>query len=865
MDSILLESVLKALPVNFGETLASLPAPVSNLQVVGMTDTTISLTWSTPNGYGSDVDEYDLRYREKNTLPWTDILGIRALTRTLTGLTTGTTYEIQITAKNAVGDSPISQILEGSTTLVLSAPSAISDLAGTPSVGQVSLNWSPPSDGNDPIQGYRIYARLFGVGEYLQVGLSSGTSSVIGDLTDAQAYQFIVRAFNSINEGPDSNVLALTLPGLPDEVAGLSLLANNPGELAASWSAAAGNGSGVTGYRVEYRAGTSGPWIVWDTVVGTSATITGLADGTLYQVQVFAINAVGVSPTATPSSQTTQVTATVPAAISDLAEVSKTETTITVNWTASNDGGSPITGFRVEYRAGTSGGFTALPVVTDPADTIEGLTAGTAYQIKVIAINVIGDSADSNIITVTTDAAASLVFACPTSDPPVFKENLAGFAVCETSSVWRPASGGNPQIVTISDLNPSTIRAAADLTGNVIVIPLVSGISNLAGSDMTVDWNNGIFCGWAAPDIGYSIEGGTLILTPNAGNVVMSHFGARGGSAMGGESDAISIRNENGFTVMDRITATRGIDGCQDIERSNMRVDVRYSFYSRMLYKVSSNGPGNDSNQTDNGYMPDGSAHNFGGLWGSNNNVENIFGSSLFNVIDSMRQRSWLWRGEEDVMQIFDFVQNWGERAGRPIDCDHITYYGCTWRTGIDTQLRFPGAYDLAPLQSDSPFNTGSGNTAWVSECEYIRGGVPQNLSNQFDVFRSIDGGRIASGWGHHGDSGGFELMPYVIDPTILGTGQTRINNIVDAAGMKPLNNNTEDAAEKTRIKNNTSQFQVGEFQYSSASRNGSGSPITLADLGIVLDGSEHDIQSNGRTRIENILLDLKNQREVQY
>ncbi|MEM6765665.1 MAG: fibronectin type III domain-containing protein [Bacteroidota bacterium] len=500
---------------------------------------------------------------------------------------------------------------------------------------------------------------------------------------------------------------------------------------------------------------------------------------------------------------------------------------------------------------------------------VSGLANDTIQEVVVRTLTDIGESPDSNIVAGIPSSASTPIYACanPSSNPPVFKESSAGYAVCEASEVWRPSSGGPPQIVTVSDLNPNTIRSISDLPGNVIIIPLISGISNLAGNSLTMDSARSIFCGWAAPDIGYSIENGPLIIQDGAGTIVMSHFGARGGSQMGGQNDSISIRNQGGFTVLDRVSATRAIDGANDGERSDLRVDVRHCFFSRMLYKTASdsgNGPNNG------GYHPEqldgfNQAHNFCGLWGSNTSATNINVSSSFNVLDSHRQRSWLWRGFGDVLQLYDFIQNYGERAGRAIACSHITYFGCTWRTGQDGQTRWPGAHDLAPLQADNPFNSTSGNTAWVSNCEFIRAGVPQNLSDQFAVFRSINSARKASGWNHHNDSGGFELMPYVIDPSIVGTGQTRIDNIVNAAGMKPFNLNPEDAAEKIRIKDNTSMMQLGEFQYSTASKNGSGQVITLADLGITLDGTENDLLSNGRTRIEDQLLNLKNQREIQF
>ena len=72
----------------------------------------------------------------------------------------------------------------------------------------------------------------------------------------------------------------------------------NSGELAVSWDAPSSDGgSKVTGYRVQWKE-SSGSWdtpsdVSETTVTGTAHTITGLTDGTEYDVQVRAVNSEG--------------------------------------------------------------------------------------------------------------------------------------------------------------------------------------------------------------------------------------------------------------------------------------------------------------------------------------------------------------------------------------------------------------------------------------------------------------------------------------------------------------------------------------------------------------------------------------------
>ena len=68
--------------------------------------------------------------------------------------------------------------------------------------------------------------------------------------------------------------------------------------LTMSWSAPGNTGRpSITGYRLQYRSGASGPWTVWpQEVSGTSAVIANLTADTAYQVQVRAVNADGAGP-----------------------------------------------------------------------------------------------------------------------------------------------------------------------------------------------------------------------------------------------------------------------------------------------------------------------------------------------------------------------------------------------------------------------------------------------------------------------------------------------------------------------------------------------------------------------------------------
>ena len=110
------------------------------------------------------------------------------------------------------------------------------------------------------------------------------------------------------------------------------------------------------------------------------------------------------------SAETGAVPPTTPAPPQSL-NVSPDDTgTLDVSWEApASDGGSAITGYKVQWKSGSedydgSAGSTRQAEITDPASrthTITGLTDGVAYAVRVIAVNDVGDGPPSDEATGT--------------------------------------------------------------------------------------------------------------------------------------------------------------------------------------------------------------------------------------------------------------------------------------------------------------------------------------------------------------------------------------------------------------------------------------------------------------------------------
>ncbi len=211
---------------------------------------------------------------------------------------------------------------------------------------------------------------------YSDTGLTAGTS-----------YTYTVRASNTGGTSAPSNPATVTTPvAAPPAPAGLVGSATSSTAVSLSWSTS----SGATGYAV-LRDGVQigSPQV-------TSFTDSGLAAGTSYVYSVRASNAGGTSPTSSPVTVTTPVTA--PSAPSGLVGSASGNTAASLSWSTS----SGATGYAV-LRDGVQVGSTQVTSFTD-----SGLAAGTSYVYSVRASNAGGTSPTSSPVTVTTPVTATV-------------------------------------------------------------------------------------------------------------------------------------------------------------------------------------------------------------------------------------------------------------------------------------------------------------------------------------------------------------------------------------------------------------------------------------------------------------------------
>ena len=276
----------------------------------------------------------------------------------------------------------------------------------------ISLNWSPPqNNGGSAITGYEIDYRIVPSTTYANlVTLGNVTTFTHANLITGKTYLYRVSAINSIGTGsPSPEVLATPT----DSSAPIKNIAPNPPQsltaaiysstqVNLSWNSPSPNGGPpVTGYRIEYMLD-AGNFTNLVSNSGSSFTAyshTGLQVGHTYTYRIFAINSIGTSNSSNTATAIPVQVTTIPGSPTLSANPSSA-TSISLSWNPpSNDGGSAITGYKIEYSNGTTSQYNILVANTGNTQTSylhKGLTTGKIYTYRVTAINSIGAGNPSN-------------------------------------------------------------------------------------------------------------------------------------------------------------------------------------------------------------------------------------------------------------------------------------------------------------------------------------------------------------------------------------------------------------------------------------------------------------------------------------
>ena len=168
----------------------------------------VRVSWVAPasNG-GTAVTDYAVQRSPNGTSGWVTITdGVNTATAfTVSGLANGTRYYFRVLARNAVGYSPSSNVVNA---IPRTIPAAVRSLSVTPAAtGQLRLAWlAPASNGGSAITDYLIQRSPNGTTGWVTItdGVSTATAFTVTGLRNGTRYYFRVYPRNAAGYGPAS-------------------------------------------------------------------------------------------------------------------------------------------------------------------------------------------------------------------------------------------------------------------------------------------------------------------------------------------------------------------------------------------------------------------------------------------------------------------------------------------------------------------------------------------------------------------------------------------------------------------------------------------------------------------------------------
>lgn len=320
---------------------------------------------------------------------------------TISGLTNGTTYSVQMRTVTNLVTSALSNSVNGTPVLIISpTPPTVSN--ALVSSKQAAVTYSA-GGGNNIL--YNEYS-IDGGATYVPFSSSSSTFKVFG-LTNGTPTNVLVRTVTSSGVSSTStyNVTAKDLPAAPF-ISGV--VAGNQ-QLLVTVSHGDLNGGTLSGFSVSLNGGaynTISSANIITTGDESDITITGLTNGTSYRVQVKQITEVGSSPASVSSKNNVPYTSPAVPVINSLTAFNSS-VRMAFTLPSNNNGGKPIVGYKYKLNAEP----TEYWVYSSPA-WIPDLSNGIDYTIQLSAVNseISSEySASSNVVTPYNVASAPII------------------------------------------------------------------------------------------------------------------------------------------------------------------------------------------------------------------------------------------------------------------------------------------------------------------------------------------------------------------------------------------------------------------------------------------------------------------------
>ena len=402
------------------ETPRTKPKPPTEVNIKEYGDGILKVGWTAPEDNGgsalvsfkvqwkSGSDTFDDAATDGREKTVTAVAGTTTYETIISSLANGTRYTVRVLAVNGNratdNTSDTSDTASGTPSTMPRAPKSVT----ITNKGDRTLivTWEPPdNDGGSAITKYKVQWMGDGDTEWTTPAnekLASDRSHEITDLTNGVQYTVQVFARNEHGLSTEYGQVTGRPSKRPDAPTAVKVTAHGDGWLEVTWTEPEDKGGLDTTYIVQWKSGSNDFSETYQNTPAISPQrITNLLNGTEYTVRVFAENDRGKSR---ESNTATGTPSTVPQPPTEVNISGFGDKSLTVAWTAptgiEDTGGSPITGFKIQWKLNSQTGWSTYEERNDqdnqsPYTITETLANGKKYDVRVIAVNINGDSRES--------------------------------------------------------------------------------------------------------------------------------------------------------------------------------------------------------------------------------------------------------------------------------------------------------------------------------------------------------------------------------------------------------------------------------------------------------------------------------------
>ena len=304
-------------------TPGTIPPSPPTISFGNLSGTSLPVHWTRPNNNGAEITSYTLEQRTGTGGTYTTVFEGLDTTFTATGLGPEETYFFRVRASNVNGPSGNSntisynpgRMIEGS---MVGCDAVFRDPGGSGNYTNnqdITMTFLPAGSTEKVKVSFNSFSVESGF-DFLHVYDGPNTSSpLVASLTGSEVPEDITATgtggeLTFVFESDESGVrtgwnadISCTSPGAPDQPAPVTFGAVTNNQVTVSWTPPADNGSPITTYTLQQKAGSTGNYKTIFSGLDQSFTVSDLITGTTYFYRVKATNELGSSEYSDPTSE----------------------------------------------------------------------------------------------------------------------------------------------------------------------------------------------------------------------------------------------------------------------------------------------------------------------------------------------------------------------------------------------------------------------------------------------------------------------------------------------------------------------------------------------------------------------------------